>query len=312
MISEKDISTKSKILEQLIYAEVFKHPLTAGELYFFSSESEGLDMFRALLSDLQRAELIVGEGDHFTVFEIGDKIQKRLVGGDRADKYREKAFKIAKFINRFPFVEGVGISGSLSKGILYDDGDFDFFIITKTGRVWLARTLLVLYKKIFLFNSRKFFCVNYFIDTDHLEIEEHNRFTAVEVFTLIPVSGSIFKEFYHFNKWVEGYFPKMNNNKEISPDSRKPVLSKLIMWVFKGNLGDKVDAWFLRLTLKRWKKKFGHFDPSKFELTMRSRPYVSKHHPSDFQNKVLSEFELLKSKYKVQFQTQLDKNEIDL
>ncbi len=306
------MSTSVKIIEQLIYAEVFKHPLTDEELYLFSSENGGIDMFRALLSDLQKAELIVGEGDHFTVFEIGNKIRERTAGGERADKYRKKAFKIAKFINRFPFVEGVGISGSLSKGILHDDGDFDFFIITKTGRVWLARTLLILYKKIFLFNSRKFFCVNYFIDTDHLEIEEHNRFTAVEVFTLIPASGSVFKEFYNFNKWVEDYFPKMNDHKEISSDLRKPVFSKLTMWVFKGKLGDRVDAWFLHLTMKRWKKKFGHFDPNKFELTMRSRPYVSKHHPSDFQNKVLSEFESLKSKYKAQFQTQLDKNKINL
>jgi hypothetical protein len=38
-------------------------------------------------------------------------------------------------------------------------------------------------------------------------------------------------------------------------------------------------------------KKFGHFNEDKFELTMRSTTGVSKHHPQDFQGKVLNTHE---------------------
>ena len=42
---------------------------------------------------------------------------------------------------------------------------------------------------------------------------------------------------------------------------------------------------------------FGDFDDAKFELTMKSRRYVSKHHPNDFQNKVLSKYEELRGNF---------------
>ena len=44
---------------------------------------------------------------------------------------QKKATKRARFISRFPYVEGVGISGSLSKGYYDDDGDIDFLLLQK-------------------------------------------------------------------------------------------------------------------------------------------------------------------------------------
>ena len=57
-----------------------------------------------------------------------------------------------------------------------------------------------------------------------------------------------------------------------------------------GELGEKLELFFMGITIKRWKKKFSHFDAEKMELTMRSNRGISKHHPSDFQNKVLTEY----------------------
>ena len=62
----------------------------------------------------------------------------------------QKALTVSRLISKFPYVEGVGISGSLSKGYYDDDGDIDFFIITSPKRLWIARTFLILYKKLFL------------------------------------------------------------------------------------------------------------------------------------------------------------------
>ena len=120
-----------------------------------------------------------------------------------------KLIKVSRKIAKFPYVKGVCLSGALSKGFYDDDGDFDFFIITKPNRLWIARTILVLYKKIFLLNSKKYFCVNYFISTDKLEISEQNLFTATEIATLIPLYGTdTFKEFLEAkNPWAAPYFP---------------------------------------------------------------------------------------------------------
>ena len=100
-----------------------------------------------------------------------------------------KALRNARLIFHFPFTRAIMISGSLSKNYADEASDVDYFIIVKPGRLWIARTLLIIYKRIFLMNSKKYFCVNYFIDEDHLEIEEKNLFTAVELTTLIPIHG---------------------------------------------------------------------------------------------------------------------------
>ena len=41
-----------------------------------------------------------------------------------------------------------------------------------------------------------------------------------------------------------------------------------------------------------WKRKFPHFDESDFDLNMRTRKNVSKHHPQGFQQKVLDALEV--------------------
>ena len=89
----------------------------------------------------------------------------------RADRILPVAQRMARLIGSFPFIRGVFVSGSLSKHSMKADSDIDFFLITEPGRLWLARTLLVVFKKIFLFNSHKYFCVNYFVDTKHLEVD---------------------------------------------------------------------------------------------------------------------------------------------
>ncbi len=113
-----------------------------------------------------------------------------------------------KLISRFPFVRAVLASGSLSKGYMDEKSDIDFFIITAPHRLWIARTLLVLYKRLFLGGSHKHFCVNYFVDEDHLEIEEKNLFTATELATVLPLYGAEqYKSLIKTNGWVRDFFP---------------------------------------------------------------------------------------------------------
>ena len=60
--------------------------------------------------------------------------------------------------------------------------------------------------------------------------------------------------------------------------------------ILRGGFGEKLDAWFFRITLKYWKKKFSHFDETTFDFRLRSKKNVSKHHPLGFQEKVLNNY----------------------
>lgn len=304
----KDKSLESKIIESLLYSEIFDHPLSKHELINWIKD----DQLEKQLEYLIDQNLIFKKDNFYYLFHSDLKFKNRIEGNKNAAKMLPKALRVGRFIGKFPFVEGVGVSGSLAKGVLLDDSDFDFFIITKPKRLWIARSLLILYKKIFLLNSRKYFCVNYFIDTDHLEIEEKNIFTANEISTLIAVNGQVFDAFFSNNKWVSEYKNYTHNLEKRTVNQPKNWLSKSIEILLKGKFGEFIDKHFMSITIKRWKKKFGAFETDKFDLTMQSRRYISKHHPLDFQNKVLNRFQELKEKYILQHSDTLREKSIHL
>jgi hypothetical protein len=210
-----------------------------------------------------------------------------------------KALKYGKFIAQFPFVETVCISGSLSKNYFDEKGDVDFFIITKPQRLWLCRSLLVGFKKVFLLNSRKYFCVNYFVGNDNLSIPDRNVFTATEIASLIPVNNlKGYTNFIKQNEWIYNHLPNFDlNNKTSVPPIPETPIKKVSEKLLSKQIGSFADKQLFKLTLHIWQKKFKHFNKSDFDLNMRSRKNVSKHHPSGFQQKVLSSWSLNKINY---------------
>ncbi|MBL7775888.1 MAG: hypothetical protein JNK89_07775 [Saprospiraceae bacterium] len=285
--------TQRALLRALWYFEIFKYPLTAAELKQYSQCDD-------LPPDeiLGKLEMLVAEGQ---AFQFGPYFQsrnepdwpaRRRDFNRRADSYLPIARRMALLIGAFPYVRGVFVSGSLSKRCMPPDGDIDYFIITAPGRLWLARTMLTVFKKLFLFNSHKYFCINYFVDTEHLEIEEKNLFTATEIITLLPLYGrEPYERFYRANRWAWDLFP----NARPYPTADTPALSfpwfkKLLEHGFAYRLGRWLDRQCMRLTVGYWRRKFRHFDPATFDAALKSRSYVSKHHPLYFQKKVLDAF----------------------
>tara|TARA_R110002049_G_scaffold290785_1_gene474394 strand:+ start:7242 stop:8147 length:906 start_codon:yes stop_codon:yes gene_type:complete len=275
------------ILKTILYFSIFKHPLNKLELLKFSIISSE-DALNEQLSLLLQKGTIFKIGDFYTDHNDSSIIERRLIGNQRAKEIMPKAVKVSRRIAKFPYVECVCLSGALSKGYYDDNGDFDFFIITKPNRLWIARTLLVFYKKVFLLNSKKYFCVNYFISSDNLEIPEQNLFTATEIVTLIPLYGrDTFKAFLDANTWVLPYFPnKPITQTNTTRDTKKNAVSQLIQKLLNGNFGLLVDKKLQKITLKKWVKKFKHLADEDFNIAMKSTRQASKHHPQNYQNKV--------------------------
>lgn len=280
-------------LRTLAYFDVFHHPLTVAELRCFAAGETITDRdIREALKDLEAEGALKQLDGHWGLTNVDEAVAKRHASAARARARMPKALRMSRTIARFPFVRGVFLSGSMSKGCLAEDGDIDFFVVTSPGRLWVGRTLLILYKKLFLLNSRKDFCVNYFLDTDHLTVEDRNRFTATEVVTLIPTyGGRTVRSFFDHNKWAFAMFPgaAVPKSKEvvIGRAKAKHILERML----SGTIGQLLDSWCMQLTWYRWKRKFSQMDVRTFELALRTRTYVSKHHPRNFQQKVLDAYE---------------------
>jgi hypothetical protein len=281
------------ILNALLYFDIFNYPLTKKELWNFCQTQIILpEVFNETLAFLLKKELINKVKNFYFVTQNISIVERRITGNFLAEKFILTAEKYSRIISKFPFVRAVFISGSLSKGYMDEKSDIDYFIITKPGRLWICRTLLVLFKKIFLFNSHKYFCVNYFIDENNLEIHDKNIFTATELVTLIPmINQELFEKFVSQNTWTNNFFPNNHSLNNKLTAKKKNVLKKYLEKILNGSTGNKLDDFCLKITLNFWKKKFNHFNQEDFKDALRSKKDVSKHHPNKFQEKVLTLFD---------------------
>ena len=287
-------ATERSVVRTLLYFDIFRHPLREDELRrFMSTECPEDHCVEEAIDTLTEGGLLCREGEHFLLNGSGASVTERLEAELRATRRMAKARSMSQLMSHFPFVRGILLSGSMSKGVLAEDGDIDYFVITVPGRLWVARTLLIAFKKIFLFNSRRDFCVNYFVDTEHLVIEDKNLFTATEVLTLLPMAGrSICGAFFEANTWAGTHLPNAETPclEEVPVPKRR--MQRALERLLTGAMGDELDGWCMLRTKDRWRRKFPEFDGSRFELALRSRRYVSKHHPRNFQERVLTAFEL--------------------
>ncbi|MGB0883223.1 MAG: nucleotidyltransferase domain-containing protein [Flavobacteriales bacterium] len=281
--------TLSPILSVLAYFDVFDYMLTRSELQLYT---KGLttDEFRIELKRLTSKNLIQ-ECDGFFGLNISEQRIKDIIEGKkRAKTFTKKALKRAKFIGKFPYVRSVCISGSFSKGFMPADGDVDFFIITKHHRLWLARSILILYKKLFLFNSRTFFCVNYFISENKLELDQKNKFTATELVTLMPiVNKNLHIDLLDSNHWYSEFY----NEKKLSKKEKHKLsfIQKCIEFMMNNRFGEYVDKKLMSITLSHWQTKFTSLKPDDFKVAFKTTRHVSKHHPSHFQKRVLETYQ---------------------
>lgn len=281
----KSLHAVNDVLKTLLYFDIFQYPLTFEEIVSFSQFPK--EEVKEVLQELVTTSKIFTLNNYFGITKKINLIERRDKGNLQAKKVIVKAKKVSKFIGQFPFVEAVFISGSLSKGYFGEEDDIDFFIVTKSNRLWLARTLLIVYKKIFLLNSKKYFCVNYFMTSNALEVEEKNRFTATEFATLIPMNGNgIYQKLQNNNRWVLDYFPNYNKNKKSLPIKRKSF-KRFSEYILKGKAGNRLERMFMQITQNHQQKKFAKMDKEDYNVAFKADENTSKHHPDNHQKRVI-------------------------
>lgn len=288
----------------MLYFDIFNYPLKAGEVFHFLrvngiSETD----VAGCLDALAERSHIFRFGDFYSLQADENNIRRRIKGNKEADKFLKIAHTRAQFIARFPFVRAVMASGSLSKGYMDENSDLDFFIVTEPGRLWIARTLLVMYKRIFLSNSHKQFCVNYFIDTAHMEIEEKNLFTATELATLIPLyNGECYATLQASNLWLKDFFPNFQARSIHDHEKIHSVFSGKVIEFLPDPVIQFMDNFFMRMTLRRWEKIYEKdFEKKDFQIAFKTKRYVSKNHPKHYQKKILDMYQVRLDQYKCRF-----------
>ena len=248
---------EKSILKVLAYFDIFNYPLKQDEIRSFLEQPISENDLSNSLHELLLTKRIFQLDNFYSLQNDPALIERRKKGNQRATDLLIKAEKIAKRLYNFPYVRAVGISGSVSKNFADEQADIDYFIITKADRLWIARTLLHLFKKNpFLKHRNEYYCMNYFVDEADLLIEEKNIYTATELYTIVPIAGNgCLKKFFEKNSWSFDFFPNLSLPEIKEEKKRLPWHKKTIEFLFNTWLGDWLDNYFFRLTTKRWKKK---------------------------------------------------------
>lgn len=286
------MNVESSILKVILYFDIFSYPILKEEIKLFLDHKVDEGVFSEALQKLVRGKCLFLHEGFYSLQDNYSLVETRRLGNNKALPLLLTGYKIAGLLYQFPYVRGVGISGSLSKNVAGEKADIDFFIITKANRLWLARTFLHVFKKCsFLVGRQHWFCMNYFVDERSLQIEEKNIFTAIELVTLLPVCGNgSLHDFFDANNWAHHYYPNHGwRMGHIRKNKSSSWLKRVVENIFDNRLGNWLDDYFLSVTDRRWRKK-----ELRTKLNRKGNPiglvnnkHYSKPNPLYFQEKLL-------------------------
>lgn len=287
---------RSSILKVIAYFDLFNYPLSLEDiLYFLDTEAEEFPVRREL-------DALLGEGCLFRTgafYSLQDDpalADRRNDSRRRADALLPLAAKNARLLFQFPFVRGVFISGSLSKRCAVEKDDVDYFIVTSANRLWIARTIMHLFKKLtYLRGHQHRFCMNYYVDEDAMEIREKNIFTATELLTLIAAcgNGGVIR-FFKANEWTSRFYPRYHHrNRESTGTPRSSLLKRACERLLDNRIGDRLDNYLRRLTADRWKRKEERGDLNRYgrRMSLQCDKHFARPNPDIFQQKILTRYQ---------------------
>jgi len=286
---------KKSILAALAYFDLFNYPLTGIELYLFLSKKYENEQFDGALRCLLACGTVYQFDRFYTLKNDPYLVARRNQGNEQAKELIKIAGRIGDMLIRFPYVRGIAVSGSLSKNFADEFSDIDLFIITEKNRLWIARTVMHCFKKLtFLVNKQHYFCMNYYVDEQQLEIEEKNLYTAIEIGTLIPLQGDlVFERFYAANSWTRSFLPNKNVRIASAKPVKRTVFKRIFECIFNVPFGNTIDNMLMKITTERWQKK----SPLK-KLNSHGQlfgivtgKHYSKPDPKNFQRNLLANYE---------------------
>jgi hypothetical protein len=198
------MSIKESVQKTYKYSSYFDYPLYPEELLKWLvtpekirlSEIPPLLIKKISLSDIHKRKL-------------------RQSSSEKKKNYSKQKLDLLRF---FPFINFVGITGSVSVDNADKNDDIDIFIITSPHTLWVVRPFVLFYLEILGIRRRKkskssnvknLICPNLWLDANNLIIgkERRNLFTAHEVLQVFPLVNKnlTFEKFISKNNWVKKY-----------------------------------------------------------------------------------------------------------
>ncbi len=197
------------ILRTVAYSDVFDHPLTEAEIHKYLIETPaGRDaVHRVLARDLVPGGWLTLRDGHYTLPGREGALAVRRRRREFSAHLWPRATRYGRWIGHLPNVRMVAVPGSLAMDSADSPADLDYLIVTRPGRLWVTRALVILLVRA-VRQRGDTICPNYFLSEQALGLAQHNLFTAHEFVQMVPLSGAeVYRRMWGLNGWVRGFLP---------------------------------------------------------------------------------------------------------
>lgn len=282
------------VLRCLAYRRVFNSPLSLDEMaQYLDLRGVAQAEVAQAAQHLQALGLVAREGSAYWIAEMGHPIARWRALRERADAAMPEAQALGRRLLRMPFVQGVALSGSMSKRALAHNGDYDFFILTQPGRLWLAFAAIWCLRK--SLPQPSLLCPNFMLSSHHLELERRDGFTAMELNTLVPVGGmALLRSLHAANAWTAEFLP---NAQPLALQGHTVQGDPPRGWagVVEALLPSPL-AWLLDHSVRqvvRWRvaRKLPHLNTMTTRNSIALESHVAKLHSSEWKYRILEQYQ---------------------
>ena len=251
-------SLERAILETLAYSDMFDYPLRLEELYRFLTVSASIKELKLCVNKFDQVGSLYG---YYFLKGREQIVTFRMRREQISRRAFERAILYGRILGMLPFVRMVAMTGSLAMHNCDETGDYDYMLVTKTGRVWLARAFALLLNRIArLFGET--ICPNLIISEKVLRWPTRNLYTAREICQMVFISGEdTLINMRIANLWLVDYFP--NFRCEVIRSEKKASwlflnLRGFAEFLFQNKFGNILESWEMNRKIARFIRQEGY------------------------------------------------------
>lgn len=185
---------------------------------------------------------------------VSSRIQSEKVSIGKLRRMRN----LVKILSFLPYIRMIIATGSLAMKHGTKDSDWDMFVVLRSGKIWMGRTILTGF--LHIIGKRRHgkkiqdrACLNYFVTEDNLEIGTKDLYSANEYRFLIPLCNeSLFRKFELKNRWIKEFRPNfflttIPHLLMVQDSSLKGRIQKILEYFF--------DCFHLEAWLASWQRE---------------------------------------------------------
>lgn len=302
------------ILKTLLYSDIFDYPLKAWEIHKWLVEKDASlkDVEMGITKLLKKKEIQTKLGYYFLKSrEV--LVNRRIKREMESKRYLRQITILSKFFRLIPFVNLIGVSGSLAMMNTDRAGDIDLLVITQKNRIWFVRVLMLLFVQ-FLGKRRSRrdvkkevagkICINLMLEVDKLIQSNKNLYLAHEILQMKVLwqKKGVYAKYLEDNSWVFRFLPNWINGEgwesEQKVIKRRFKSSKSISLENGGfNYQEYLDFLMNKVeNLMRWLQLKYMGKPEAKERIYDGALYF---HPQDYTDKILWEYKKRIKEYKI-------------